>query len=261
MKLCCCTEWKNYDVLVASGYDAITLGGVDIVKWSDDELQAAVKKLREGPLEHYSINRFCEGSLRLHGVRMDLDKIAAYTQKLCERAAMLGFRYIGIGAPASRNLEEGEQAETAMREFVQALELICRIAQNYNIEILLEAVCSLECNFLTTTQEVARLVAQLQIQNLHLVYDIFHERMEQQSLSVLRQYAEEIRTVHIAQLQDGGRGYLQMQNLLEYTAYWAVLTACGYKGDFSIEAFLGDPVAGIQESARVLQQLRSSCPK
>lgn len=243
------------------GVDANPVRGVDIVKWSDEELQAAAKKLRAGPLTHESINRFCEGSLRLHGVRMDLNKITAYTQKLCERASLLGFRYIGIGAPASRNIEEGEQADTAMQEFIQALRCICHTAQKYDIEILLESVCSLECNFLTTTKEVASLIAQLQIPNLHLVYDIFHEWMEQQSLSVLRQYVDQVRTVHIAQLLDGGRGYLQMQNLAEYMAYWALLAACGYQGDFSVEAFLGDPVTGIQESARVLQQLRSSCPK
>lgn len=260
MKLCCCTEIKYYDLLVASGYDAIALAGVDIVAWSEEELYAAVKKLQEGPLEHESINRFCEGSLRLHGLRMDLQAIEAYTRKLCQRAALLGFRYIGIGAPVSRNLEPGEHADAAMEEFVRALRLICNIAREYGLDILLESVCSMECNFLTTTWEAAALMEQIQISNLHLVYDIFHEQMEQQSLSVLHQYIDQIRTVHIAQLQKGARGYLQMEKLAEYMVYWEVLSSCGYEGDFSVEAFLGDPADGIRESALVLQQMRRSCP-
>lgn len=260
MKLCCCTKIENYDLLVESGYDAITLSGVDITKWSEEEFRFAVDKLRQGPLEHNSINSFCEGTLRLHGTDMDMNRIVAHTRKLCERAAVLGFRYIGIGAPASRNLHEGEDPDKATSEFILALRSICQIAQGYGIEIMLESVCSLECNFLITTREAEALIRQLQIPNLHLVYDIFHEWMEGQDLAVITECANRIRTVHIAQLFDGGRGYLQMENLELYMAYWSVLKACGYHGDFSVEAFLGDPVAGIRESARVLSRLKNRCP-
>ena len=86
-----------------------------------------------GPLEHISLNSFCPASLRLHGAGYSHDAVLQFTRTVLERGNRLGFRYLGIGAPASRNLLPGEDPAQAMEEFRQVIGDICALAAQYGI--------------------------------------------------------------------------------------------------------------------------------
>lgn len=256
MKIGCCIDISRYDTLVAYGYESIALAAKDIAVWDEETFQSAKKKLAEGKLKTISLNSFCTPELRLNGRDYDPEKVAEYTALVCRRGSELGFRYVGIGAPGSRNLESGEDPVRCRTQFLQALGILCTEAAKYDMEILLESVCSLECNFLTSTREALAVVRELGFPNLHLVYDIYHEYMENQSLDVIYEAGNEIRVVHIAQNVDNTRAYLDEAHLGEYEAYWNALQKIGYEGEWNLEAFVGEPEEMLPRSMKIMKKLK-----
>ena len=172
-----------------------------------------------------------------------------------ERGNRLGFRYLGIGAPASRNLLPGEGPAQAMEEFRQVIGDICALAAQYGMEILMESVCSVECNFITTTRQALRFVREMRCKNLHLVYDIYHEFMERQPVSVIDEAADEIRVVHAAQNANQKRAYLFPDQSEVFRPYWQALQKVGYAGEWNVEAFEGDCTEGLRQTMKTMQLL------
>lgn len=255
MLIGCCIDLSWYDTLAACGYDSITLGAKDVADWDEDTFRRARGKLRDGPLKTISLNSFCTPGLRLNGSGFDLKAVEEYTRRVCQRGSQLGFRMIGIGAPASRSLRPGDALPQSREQFKRSLSAMCRIAGAYDMEILLESVCSLECNFITTTREALRLLREMEEPNLHLVYDIYHEYMEAQPLSVIAEAAGEIRVVHIAQNIGNQRAYLRTEQEGVYRSYWNALETAGYTGEWNLECFTGFPGEQLPASMEIIRRL------
>lgn len=255
MKLGACVPLEQYGTLVDCGYRSIALAAKDVAAWSEAELAHARQILTQGPLERISLNSFCPASLRLHGPGYSREAVMRFTWAVLERGSKLGFRYLGIGAPASRNLLPGEDPAQAMDEFRQAIGDICTLAAQYGMEILMESVCSVECNFITTTRQALAFVREMGRENLHLVYDIYHEYMERQPLSVIEEAASEIRVVHAAQDAGKKRAYLCPAQAAVFRPYWDALQKAGYAGEWNVEAFEGDCADGLRQTMRTMQLL------
>lgn len=256
MKIGCCIDISRYDELVACGYESIALAAKDVAGWDEETLAAAEKKLKAGPLKTISLNNFCTPELPLNGRDFDIWKVFDYTMRVCRNGSRLGFRYIGIGAPKSRSLAEGDDPAVCREQFKQALKIMCQVAGNYGMEVLMESVCSLECNFITTTREAMELLRELKMENLHLVYDIYHEYMEKQPLSVIGEAGSEIRVVHIAQDVNGKRAYLDEAHMDEYRAYWNALQAIGYEGEWNMECFVGEVSEELPRSMDIMRRIK-----
>lgn len=257
MKLGCCIGIEYYDLVAKTGYDTITLPARDIARLSDAEYREVQKKVADGPLGLYGLNAFSYPQLRMNGSDFSLEKVTGYAASLLERAAGLKVRYIGIGGPLSRNVRPGEVYAEAMAQFKTAISAVCRLAQPYGIDVLLEAVTTVEGNFLTTVREAMQVTADLGLPNLHLVYDIYHEYMESQPLDVIGEASAAIKTVHLAQNVENSRHYLDRDpgHMAEYRAYLAALQAIGYTGEVSMESLVGDPAAGITKSYPILKEI------
>ncbi|MBR0090615.1 MAG: sugar phosphate isomerase/epimerase [Lachnospiraceae bacterium] len=249
----CCIDLSWYDKLVEYGYESIALAAKDVAAWDEETFSKNKEKLSKGPLKTISLNSFCTQDLRLDGSGYDPEKLRAYMERLCPRAAALGFSVIGIGAPASRNLGAEDDRETCLAQFKESLRIMCDVAAAHGIGILLESVCSLECNFITTTREAYAIVKELALPNLHLVYDIYHEVMEGQPVDVIDEVINEIRVVHIAQDENGKRAWPDKAHIDEYRVYWDRLHALGYTGEWNPECFTGDIDQGLQQSIQILK--------
>lgn len=256
MMIGCCTSFDMAETLKEFHYDAITLAATDVVTWNREKTLQVRDQLREYGLKCNSMNSFCSGSLRLTGDGFSREAVRDYAKELAERAELLGIPYVGIGAPEARNLSRPEEKERAWEQFHQAMEEVCHVFSEYGMEALLESLCARACNFITTTEEALKFVKEAGIKNLHLVYDIYHEGVMNQSLDVIRKAAKEIKVVHIAQDSSSARYYLSEEHLEEYRKYWKVLEEIGFRGEFTIEAFEGDIRRGMEESMRVIHLLR-----
>ena len=257
MKLGACVPLEYYRELVDCGYQSIALAAKDLALWSETELEHAQRVLEDGPLERFSLNNICPGTLRLHGPGYSREAVQQFTKTVLERGHRLSFRYLGIGAPASRNLLPGEDHAQAMDEFRQAIGDICMLAEQYEMEILMESVCSVECNFITTTRPALEFVRSMWRSNLHLVYDIYHEFMEQQPRYVIEEAADEIRVVHAAQDAGKQRAYLSPDQTEAFRAYWDALQKIGYTGEWNIEAFVSDVSDGLRRTMQVMKHIQA----
>ena len=257
MKIGCCIGLPYYDALVQNGYESIALAAKDVAAWEEQTFEAAKAQLEAGPLKRISLNSFCTPQQRLNGEGYSPKRLERYMQGLTERAQRLGYRYIGIGAPLSRNVPEHGDRLRAMDEMREAFEILCDVAAPLGIDVLMESVCSVECNLVTTTREAAAFIGRVNRPNLHLVYDIYHEWMEGQSVEVIREVADEIRVVHVAQdINHGQRAYLDEAHIADYRPYWEMLKRVGYRGEWNLESFVGDINQGLVSSMAVMNQLK-----
>ena len=255
MKFGCCISSAHYDLVAANGYSSIAFPGVELAGASDAEFESIAAKVASGKLEVHSVNSFCPGALRLTGADVDPPAIEAYCRKLFPRAAKLGAKYIGIGAPVSRSTRPGESTEAALADLEKSLTLLCKIAEEYGLSIALESVCSLECNVITRTEEAAEMVRRLALPNLVLVYDIYHAHMMHEDPDYILQVGDLIKVAHIAQDMDNKRGYLREENYAEYLPYIKNLAAVGYEGECNMESFIGDLAEEFPRSKKILDQL------
>ena len=251
----CCIDISWYDTLVEEGYDAITLSCKDIVSWDEETFEKNRSILAQGKLKTISLNSFYVPGQRLNGKGYDPDALRDYMNRLCPRAKALGYRYIGIGAPVARNIDADDDYDTCMAQFEDALSVLCDTAAEYDLEILLESVCSVECNFVRTMREAYAILKKLRLPNFHLVYDIYHEFMEDQGPELPDEILAEVRVVHVAQNEDSKRAYPDPDHATVFQGYWDRLTSYGYTGEWSAECFVGDTKAGIHSNAQLFQLL------
>lgn len=255
MLIGCCAPFGQAELLSGLHYDTITLAASEVIAWSPETAGRAKKTLNTYGLQCNSLNSFCGKSLRLTGEGFSTEKVREYARKLAIPASRLGVSYVGVGAPASRNLKGSAEGRAAMIQFHSAMEAICQVFCEYGIQILLESVCSRECNFITTVREAFTFVQEAGLPNLHLVYDIYHEQAMNQPLQVIEEAAEEIRVVHIAEDCAGSRYYLSQQHAGTYREYWSALKKIGFQGELTVESFVGETVRGIEESRCVIRLL------
>lgn len=255
MKAGCCIGIGHYDEVVSAGYRSIALPGVELAGMDEAAFQAAREKLRRGPLALHSVNSFCPPDLRLTGADFSARKLEDYARRLFGRAAELGVSCVGIGGPVSRSTRPGEDPVRALEELKNTLALLCRLGSEYGLTILLEAVCSLECNLVVCTREAAEVVRDLDLPNLGLVYDIYHAHMMGEDPAYVLSVAELIRVVHIAQDQDGRRIYLREAFLDAYRPYIRALHQAGYRGEVNMEAFVGELSEELPRSRDILNRL------
>lgn len=169
MQIGCCTNIENYNALVACGYDAITLAGKDITALRNDEFSQMASIIQNGSLSFSSVNASFPANIKLNGADYDAVALEAYTRLLCIRVKELGGRYIGIGSPKSRSVLDGFSREKAMDQFEEAVRMMCSVASEYGITFCIEACCTLETNFITTTMEAYSFLKKLNVDIIELL--------------------------------------------------------------------------------------------
>lgn len=236
MEYSCCTSFENLDLVEQAGYDAIALPGWFVAGCDGDTFAKVCARLQASPLQCHSLNAFCPERIRLVGDGHDAQALREYTCVLAERAEKLGVRCVGIGSPNSRKLPEGYDAGRAMEQWETSLRVIAGVLAPYGIQALAEPLCTRECNWMNTTQQVLPVVRRLQLENLGMVFDIYHAFAMGEDDTALREAMPYVRLVHIAQSIDGQKHYLREGHDEDYRPYFRALRDGGYDGEFAVEA-------------------------
>ncbi len=251
----CCTSISNYDLLVKHGYDRIILPATELMGMDEAAVAAMRRTLANGPVQCRALNSFCTPELLLCGDGFDPTAVEAYCSILARRAHQIGVKFIGVGAPKSRSVADDFPREIAMVQFKLSLAILCAASAPYGIIVLLEAVCSLECNFITTTDEALEVVRALHYDNLALVFDAYHAFMMGEDAEPLRRAMEDVKLVHVAQNIDNRRHYLRLENMPEYRVFFDALLDGGYAGEVSVEAFYDDLETRLDETLDIMKRL------
>ena len=157
-----------------------------------------------------------------------------------------------FGSPQQRATTGGLSPTQATRNFVDGLAAVAPHAKDRAVKILLEALPKGQCNVVTTLDEAAALVRQINHPNLRTMFDSHNavDEIEPHAVLVERHF-DLIGHVHVNEM-DGkhcGRGDYDFKPVLR------VLKRLNYQGWVSIEAFDFTFNAGViaNESLRYLE--------
>ena len=154
MQFCCCASLDHAQAVADAGFDRIALAGSYVAACGDAELDRIQKTLDETGLVCRSLNAFCPAEIKLVGEGYDSFALARYARRLAQNAKRIGVQAVGIGSPNSRKLPEGFDRKRAMRQWETTLQILSDALGAEGLWALAEPLCTLECNWMNTTDEV-----------------------------------------------------------------------------------------------------------
>ena len=250
----CCGTTASYLSLQQMGYDYAELSGRQIMSLSEEEFQTFLQLYQNTGFPCRGFNDYCDGRYPLVGPGCGSEQVEAYAREICRRGHALGIKTIGIGAPAARTLPEGYPVEQADREMEAFLRMICSIAAEYGITILLEAVHQYMCNYLTHTREAVAMVQRLALPNLAVILDYYHAMVMGEDLHALDYAIPYTRHLHIStDLENHARGYIRDCDVPLLKTLLAEAAAVGYDGAISVEASADRLLADGEECRKQMQ--------
>ena len=256
MKFGCCTDVRNYEELVACGYDFIELSGHAASVMEEQNWKEFVKRVEGTGIPCIGFNDYCHGEPAVVGERFDPAAVRDYAQRLLDRGAQVGIQNVGIGAPLARRLPEGYSMERADEQCVRFLEITTEEAAKRGIRVLFEAVHANMCNYATLTEDAVRLIRAVGAENLFMVLDFYHMEVMGEDRLDIERYMPLIRHLHYSTCGEGySRGYPTEEHRSDLQAILKRVQALGYHGSFSLEAPTMD-FAG--EATRALTILRQA---
>lgn len=243
MEIGCCGTTETYLAVREMGYDYIELSGRQLMSLTDVDFGDFLALYRRTGFPCRGFNDYCGADTPLVGPGSGSEAGRRWAAELCHRGGALGVRTVGIGAPLARRLPEGYPPARAEAEMESFLRMLCPLAEEYGLTVLLEAVHSGMCNYLTETAEAAAMVRRLGLDNLAMVLDYYHAAVMGEDLHALAGYMPLVRHLHVStDLAGHARGYLHQEHLPLLRELLGEAFRAGYTGSLSVEA-AGDRLA------------------
>lgn len=255
MKFGCCTSPDNIEALVKAGYDFIDFNGAAVAAMTEEAFADLLKKFAGSGLFCGGFHASVPPKLKLAGIEKDAAALDAHFRLLAGRARDLKCPRIGLGSPLSRGIGPGVDPKAYSEDFLRTYKSALKIAADYGVAVLLEALRPADTNFINKQSEALAVLKLAGEKNTGLVLDLFHfiENGETPA-EITPEIAERTGYLHIA--EPGGRGYPRLGNLKPYQPAVDRLKALGYAKDLvAIEAPTADFAAGHKEGLQALREL------
>lgn len=139
-----------------------------------------------------------------------------------------------FGSPQQRSTVGGSSREDATKRFVDGLVSAAPHAEERGVTILIEALPTIQTDVITSLDEAARLVQDINSPAVQTMFDT-HNAVEETTPhpALIEKYAPVIRHVHVNENDGGHPG----TGDYDFTAVFAALSRIGYRGWVSLEAF------------------------
>jgi sugar phosphate isomerase/epimerase len=245
MKLGCCLNMnaslepkigaESIPVIAARGFDYIELPLAQVMELSGEGFRDLLDKIRNGGIPVEACNNFFPPRVRLTGEEAKQETALEYAKAACERAAAMGAKIVVLGSSGAKNIPLGFPYERARGQLVELLGKIQDTVKPLEITVVLEPLNQKESNFVINAGEGLGLVRELNLDNVKLLVDYYHLRMENEDPSVIRKAGKDLRHVHIASKE--GRRFPKAGDGEDYTAFFRELKSICYGGRISIEGY------------------------
>lgn len=228
---------KNGRLIKASGLDFIEPGLAKAAAMPEEEFLAAAADLREAGVPVLSANWFLPPSLKVVGPEVDDEASRAFLELGLGRAAHLGAKAVVFGSPGSRSIPAGWAELEARAQMIGFCRLAAEVIQGggWDLRIAVEHVNHTETNFLNTFAEALAITREIDRPEIGLAADFYHFAMEGEATEVMREAADLICAVQLANPQ--GRCFPKPEvEIPGMTAFFEQLAGIGYRGGISVEA-------------------------
>ena len=198
-------------------------------------------------------NGFFPAEVRLCGAEYDPAKVAEYTKRALNNAAYLGIFTCVLGSSKARNIAEGDDRESCIKQFEEAIVVAGDVAKTTGTTIVLEPLRAFEANYLNLVSEGADICRRVAHPNICLLADYYHVMDAKEDLQVLVDNADILRHMHIA---SPDRKYPMPGDGHDYGPLAKALKAAGYNCRLSIEGGCpGDFVPCTEEAMAYLRSV------
>jgi sugar phosphate isomerase/epimerase len=235
------------------GFDYIELPLAQVMDLGEEKFNDLLRQIRTGGIPMEACNNFFPASIRLTGEDAKPDLILEYVKAATERAAAMGAKIIVLGSAGAKNIPQGFPYESALTQLKDILIQLDEIVAPLDITVALEPLNKTESNFITTAAEGLELVQNLSLDNVKLLIDYYHLRMEDEDFAVINEAGPVLRHLHIASKE--GRLFPKPGDNENYGLFFARLKAIGYEGRVSVEAKSQDLAADGAASLKLLRSL------
>jgi len=204
-----------------------------------DDFARFVDRAAAWPTPPLAFSGLIPPELKLCGPDADPARQDDYLDELFWRIEVLakGLPVIAtVGSAGARDVPEGFDVERARDQIADFLRRIGRKARQTGVRMNLEHLYSGESNIFNTLRECGDFIRERDLENIHLVADLYHLMMEGEPLSVIDDYAPLIIHAHVADRDRDAPG----TGDYPFEDFFATLHRAGYHGDCSIEAFWTD---------------------
>jgi sugar phosphate isomerase/epimerase len=234
------------------GFDYVELPLAQVMELPEEGFGKLLSTVRSGGIPLEACNNFFPPRIRLTGEDADQAAALEYARAATDRAAALGATVIVLGSAGAKNIPPGFPYDRARAQLAALLAEIQGIVKPLGITVALEPLNTGESNFITTVAEGLALVRKLSLENIKLLVDYYHLRMENEDPAVIRDAGTDLRHIHIA--SKAGRFFPKPGDGEDYAGFFALLKTAGYRGRVSVEAYSKDLAA---DGAAALALLRS----
>jgi sugar phosphate isomerase/epimerase len=240
---------KDIDDIAAAGYDCVELHIKELMSFDEAEYTSAKKKLRDSILTAEVFDNPLPLDVVIDDEGFDEAYYTEHLKKVMDRAAGMGARFIVYGNGKTRSLKtNGDSAKND-----RMIAVICDLAAQANITVLLEPLASSICNRFLGIPEIFEYADKTGIPNLKTLIDYRWFLAGGHAFSLLAKYADFIQHVHIDNPLSPfpKRIVPDIKDDHDYSPLFDALRKSCYKGIISIEAnttsdFKGDLRKGLE---------------
>ena len=238
-----------------AGFDYVEANVPGFVRPSESEsaFEDTVASFRDAGIPVEAANLFLPQELRCTGPDAVPDRIVEYSETVFRRLGKAGVPILVFGSGGARKIPEGWPREKADEQFVSLLSRIGPIAEAHGVRIAVEPLARVECNYLNTVDEGARLARESGSPAGGVLADSFHWARNGEPADTILAAKDRFLHCHVATLPN--RKAPGMEDY-DFLPFFRALAAIGYDGRVTIEGGLPPPeerVAGLRRALEVLR--------
>lgn len=222
-----------------AGYDYFewSVGGLLHPREPESVFEDALRLAQDVRLPFPAANVFLPGDLKITGPQVDETALHAYVTTALRRAEKAGLQVIVFGSGAARRIPDGYNCELGRLQISQFLRWMGPFAEQHGITIAVEPLNTSETNVITTVEEGAALVREVNHPAIALLVDRYHWAIEGDTREAILANADLLQHAHIATVP----GRCPPNSADPCMEFLSTLKQAGYDGRVSIEGNIANP--------------------
>ncbi len=249
MRIGICTSVETFDSPPA-GVDYLEPSVADLLCPEDDEAQATARA-RRAPIPTEAANCLLPRSCKTTGPDSDPDAVADRMGTILARAAAAGVEVLVFGSGGSRRVPDRWDPDRGGAQLFEHLTRWAPLAARAGVTICVEPLNRSDCNVLTTVDQAAALVRQVDHPQIRLLADTYHMGLDGDPPGAIARHGDLLAHVHVAEVRDRAAPGTGGQDL---RPYFRALAEAGYQGRVSIEARWSDIHAQLPGALAALRE-------
>jgi sugar phosphate isomerase/epimerase len=274
MKFAICNEifqeWSledTFEFVAKAGYDALEIAPFTIAKSVTDvsaarraEIKALAAKNKISISGIHWVLVQTEGLHLTHPDAAIRQRTAEYFRALVDFCADLGGKFIVVGSPKQRNLENGVSFEQGWDYAAGCFRDALKQAEEREITICFEPLAPSETNFINTAAQAIEFVGEFKSPNFKIILDVKAMCSEAKPIpQIIRESWPNFGYFHANDQNLKGPGFGE----IDFKPIAAALHEVGYDGYVSVEVFKFDegPQIIAEQSLKTLHGAFCAAPK